>query len=213
MNDQNTIKPLPIAVLISGSGRTLQNILQLAAAGELDVDTRLVVSSHRDAGGLDFARRDGVPTLVVTRGDQATAEGFSEAIFGPCREAGAQVVVMAGFIKHVLIPDDFAGRVLNIHPALIPAFCGQGFYGHHVHEAVLEAGTKETGCTIHFVDNEYDHGPIILQHRVAVLADDTPDALADRVFEAELQSYPEVLRLLAAGRVMLEAGRVSIVDA
>ena len=98
---------------------------------------------------------------------------------------------MGGFLKHVLIPADFENRVVNIHPALIPAFCGQGFYGHRVHEAVLDAGAKMSGCTVHFVDNVYDHGPIILQRTVPVLDDDTPDTLAARVFAAECEAYPE----------------------
>ena len=205
-------KNLPIAVLISGSGRTLQNFLQQIDAGQLNIDIRQVVSSRSEAGGLDHARKANVPTLVVKRGDYATAEEFSEALFAPCRDAGARYVVMAGFTKHVLIPDDFTNRVVNIHPALIPAYCGQGFYGHHVHEAVLADGAKTTGCTVHFVDNEYDHGPIILQRTVPVLDDDTPERLAQRVFEAELEAYPEVLRLLAAGRITTDGRSVQISD-
>ena len=120
---------------------------------------------------------------------------------------------MGGFLKRVTIPDDFANRVTNIHPGLIPAFCGQGFYGHRVHEAVLEYGAKLSGCTVHFADNQYDHGPIILQRAVPVLDDDTPDALAARVFEAECEAYPEALRLIAAGRVKVEGRRVRILPA
>jgi phosphoribosylglycinamide formyltransferase 1 len=115
---------------------------------------------------------------------------------------------MGGFLKHVLIPDDFIGKVVNIHPALIPAFCGQGFYGHRVHEAVLEYGAKVSGCTVHFVDNQYDHGPIILQRVVPVMDDDTPDSLAARVFSAECEAYPEALRLIAAGRATIDGRRV-----
>ena len=117
---------------------------------------------------------------------------------------------MAGFLKLAPVPDDFAGRVLNIHPALIPAFCGHGMYGHRVHQAVLDAGAKVTGVTVHFVDNEYDHGPIIWQQPVPVFDDDTADTLAARVFETEKEAYPHVLRLLAAGRVQLDGRRVRI---
>ena len=117
---------------------------------------------------------------------------------------------MAGFFKLAPVPGDFAGRVLNIHPALLPAFGGPGMFGHHVHEAVLEAGVKVTGCTVHFVDNQYDHGPIIWQQPVPVFADDTPDTLAARVFEAEKEAYPHVLKLLAAGRIALDGRRVTI---
>jgi phosphoribosylglycinamide formyltransferase-1 len=117
---------------------------------------------------------------------------------------------MGGFLTHVLIPADFENRVLNIHPALIPAFCGKGFYGSHVHEAVLEYGAKISGCTVHFVDNEYDHGPIILQKVVPVLDDDTPESLATRVFQAECEAYPEALRQLAKGHLKVAGRRVKI---
>jgi phosphoribosylglycinamide formyltransferase-1 len=204
------VRPLPIAVLISGSGRTLHNFLMRRAQGRLDIDVRVVISSHAGAGGLKYAEEAGSPARIVPPSQYATPEQFSEAIFGPCREAGVDYVVMAGFIKHVLIPPDFENRVLNIHPGLIPAFCGRGFYGHHVHEAVLQYGAKMSGCTIHFVDNEYDHGPIILQRMVPVLDDDTPETLAARVFEAESEAYPEVLQLLAEGRVQVEGRRVRV---
>ena len=115
---------------------------------------------------------------------------------------------MGGFLKHVLIPDDFMGRVMNIHPSLIPAFCGHGFYGRRVHQAVLDYGVKVSGCTVHFVDNQYDHGPIILQHVVPVLDDDTPEALAARVFVEECSAYPEAIQRFAQGRLQLVGRRV-----
>lgn len=203
-------KPLKIAVLISGGGRTLKNLLDLAATGELPIDVRLVVSSSAKAGGLQFARDAGVPTAVFVRSKFADDQAFGEAIFAACREAGVDYVVMAGFLKLAPVPDDFAGRVINIHPSLIPAFCGHGMYGQRVHEAVLESGAKVTGATVHFVDNEYDRGPIIWQQPVPVFDDDTPDSLAARVFETEKEAYPHVLRLLAAGRVQLEGRRVTL---
>ncbi len=206
--------PLRLAVLISGSGRTLKNFIDLAAEGELPIDIRLVVSSSAKATGLEHAASAGIPTVVVNRGDfpKGTAgdKPYGDAIFAACREAGADYVAMAGFLKLAPVPDDFTGRVVNIHPALIPAFCGPGMYGHHVHQAVLDAGVKVTGCTVHFVDNQYDHGPIIWQQPVPVFADDTADTLAARVFVAEMEAYPHVLKLLAAGRVELDGGRVTI---
>jgi folate-dependent phosphoribosylglycinamide formyltransferase PurN len=117
---------------------------------------------------------------------------------------------MAGFLKLAPVPDDFAGRVVNIHPALIPAFCGHGMYGRRVHQAVLDYGAKVTGVTVHFVDNEYDAGPIIWQQPAPVFDDDTAETLADRVFELEKEAYPHVLRLLAAGRISLEGRHVRI---
>ncbi len=203
-------KPLNIAVLISGSGRTLKNFLDLAADGRLPVSVRLVVSSSAKAGGLKFARDADVPTAVFDRRKFATDRDYGDAIFSACRDAGVDIVVMAGFLKLAPVPDDFVGRVFNIHPSLIPAFCGHGMYGRRVHEAVLAQGAKVTGVTVHFVDNLYDNGPIIWQQPVPVFDDDTPDTLAARVFEIEKEAFPHVLRLLAAGRVQLQGGRVSI---
>ena len=173
----------------------------------------LVVASSPAAGGLRFAEEAAIPAVVVQRKEFDSREGFSEAVFGHCRACGADLVAMAGFLKQVSIPEDFTGRVVNIHPALIPAFCGKGMYGHFVHEAVLEYGVKVTGCTVHFADNQYDHGPVILQKAVPVLEDDTPETLAARVFEAECEAYPEVIGLLAAGRVKLDGRRVRIAPA
>lgn len=200
--------PLQLAVLISGGGTTLKNLLDKIAVGELEAEIRLVVSSNAAAGGLEFARQANVPTLVVDRRDCATAGDFSRAIFDPCRQAGVDFVVMGGFLKLVPIPPDFEQRVVNIHPSLIPSFCGKGFYGPRVHQAVLDYGAKITGCTIHFVDNEYDRGPIILQRPVPVLDSDTAETLDHRVFEAECEAYPEALRQLATSDWKLVGRRV-----
>jgi phosphoribosylglycinamide formyltransferase 1 len=204
-----SVSPLQLAVLISGGGTTLKNLIQKIAAGKLDAKIVLVISSSAKAAGLQFAEAAGIPKLVVDPKNSPTASEFSEATFRPCREAGAHIVVMAGFLKHVLIPPDFENRVTNIHPALIPACCGAGMYGRRVHEAVLESGAKQSGCTVHFVDNQYDHGPIILQRSVPLLDDDTPDTLAARVFNAECEAYPEALRMIGTGRVRIVDGRVT----
>lgn len=190
--------PLPIAVLISGGGTTLRNLIEKVQAGTLPVEIKLVISSSPNARGLEFARAANMPTLVVEKKQSLSPAAFSEAIFEPCRDASAKYVVMGGFLKHVLIPPDFENRVVNIHPALLPAFGGQGMYGLKVHQAVLDAGAKTTGCTIHFVDNQYDHGPVILQREVEVQPGDTAEALQARVFEAERELYPKALSLLAA---------------
>jgi len=215
MSRPSTTDPLKLAVLISGSGRTLKNFIDLAAEGDLPVDIRLVVSSTAKAGGLKFAEEAGIASVVMRREDfpagSAGDKPFGDAVFAACREADVDYVAMAGFLKLAPVPDDFAGRVLNIHPALIPAFCGPGMYGHRVHQAVLDAGVRVTGCTVHFVDNQYDHGPIIWQQPVPVFDDDTADSLADRVFQTEKEAYPHVLKLLAAGRVKLEGGRATLV--
>ena len=202
--------PLPIAVLISGGGTTLRNLIEKIAADKLPVEIRLVISSNPAAGGLRFAAEAGIRSLVIEKSKAASAEQFSAAIFGACREAGVRYVVMGGFLKHVLIPPDFENRVINIHPALIPAFCGKSMYGLRVHEAVLNYGAKISGCTVHFVDNQYDHGPILLQRAVEVLPGDSPQALQARVFAAECEAFPEALRLLAENRVSVTGRTVAI---
>jgi formyltetrahydrofolate-dependent phosphoribosylglycinamide formyltransferase len=149
---------------------------------------------------------------VVERTECASRAEFSERVFNLCRQAQADLVCLAGFLQLLHIPDDFQGRVMNIHPSLIPAFCGKGYYGHHVHEAALAYGVKVSGCTVHFADNVYDHGPIILQRVVPVLDDDTPDTLAARVFEQESEAYPEAIHLFAEGRLRIEGRRVRILN-
>jgi phosphoribosylglycinamide formyltransferase-1 len=199
--------PPRLVVLLSGSGTTLQNLLDRIAAGSLSAQIVLVISSRADAFGLSRAAQAGVPTAVVPRKQSPSVPEFSHRLFDHCRQVHADLVCMAGFLHLVHIPDDFLGRVMNIHPSLIPAFCGQGFYGRHVHEAALAYGVKVSGCTVHFADNQYDHGPIILQRPVPVLDQDTPESLAARVFAAECEAYPEAIRLFAEGRLRLE-GRI-----
>lgn len=200
-----------LAVLLSGHGTTLQNLMDRIAAGKLDAAIVMVVSSKADAYGLERARKAGLAAAVVDRKQCASREDFSRRIFDHCREARAELVCMAGFLQLLTIPDDFRNRVMNIHPALIPAFCGVGYYGQHVHQAVLDYGAKLSGCTVHFADNEYDHGPIILQRPVPVLDNDTPETLAARIFEQECEAYPEAIRLFAEGRLRIEGRRVRIV--
>ena len=167
-------EPFRIAVLISGGGTTLRNLLEKIDAGQLPLEIALVISSTPNARGMQFAADAGIPIAVIEHKAFASQDDFSRAIFDNCRRAGCDLVVMGGFLKRITIPADFAGRVVNIHPALVPAFCGEGFYGHRVHEAVLEYGAKLSGCTVHFADNQYDHGPVIVQRAVPVLDDDTP---------------------------------------
>jgi formyltetrahydrofolate-dependent phosphoribosylglycinamide formyltransferase len=205
-------QPLRLAVLLSGGGTTLQNLLDRTADGRLAAAVVQVVSNRGDAYGLERARRAGVPAAVVDRKACGSREEFSGRIFALCRAARADLVCLAGFLQLIHVPDDFLGRVMNVHPALIPAFCGQGYYGRHVHEAVLAYGTKVSGCTVHFADNQYDHGPIILQRVVPVLPDDTPDTLAARVHEQENEAYPEAIRLFAEGRLCIEGRKVRILD-
>jgi phosphoribosylglycinamide formyltransferase 1 len=204
--------PIRLAVLVSSGGTTLQNLLDRIADGRLHAEIAVVISNNADALALERARRAGISTAVVDRKGAGTLGEFSRRIFEHCRQAKADLVCLAGFLQLIEVPDDYRGRVMNIHPALIPAFCGKGFYGHHVHEAVLAAGAKVSGCTVHFADNEYDHGAIILQRTVPVLDDDTPDRLAERVFGEECAAYPEAIRLFAEGKLKIEGRRVRILS-
>lgn len=199
---------LPIAVLISGGGTTLRNLLVRKSQGELPVDFRLVLSSRQSAGGLQYAHDAKIESHIVSRRKAASPEAHSQTLFDLCRARGVELVVMGGYLEHLLIPDDFANRVINIHPSLIPAFCGHGYYGLRVHQAALDYGVKLSGCTVHFVDNQFDHGPIIAQRACEVLPDDTAETLQARIFEHECQLYPETIAAIAAGRVSVVNRRV-----
>ena len=207
--DEQKPRRMRVAVLISGSGRTLQNFIELSRAGRLPIEIVLVVSSRADVAGVERGRKAGIPVEVIARRGRSLEE-FSRAVTVAVDAARVDLVLMAGWLCRWQIPPAYENRVMNIHPALLPKHGGQGFYGHHVHEAVLAAGDAESGCTVHFANNEYDAGPIILQRRVPVLPGDTADALADRVFEQECIAYPEAIRLFAEGRLRVERGRVVI---
>lgn len=210
MTPDSPTKRIPLAVLISGSGRTLKHFIDLRKANSLYAELMLVISSNPEAPGLQHAKELSIPTEIVARQSCKSDEEFSERIFSLCRSANVDYVAMAGFLKFVPIPLDFENRVLNIHPSLIPAFCGKGLYGTKVQKALLEYGAKVAGCTVHFVDNQYDHGPIIIQNTTPVMADDTPQTLADRVFATEMNTYPRVINLLAQGCVSIEGRKVII---
>ena len=200
----------PIAVLLSGSGRTLQNFIDRIAAGTLPVRITQVISSRPNVAGIERARTAGLPVEVVERKAFPSVEAFSERTLSLCRSSGARLVVLAGYLQLLRIPEDYRLRVVNIHPALLPAFGGKGMYGRHVHEAVLAYGAKVSGCTVHFADETYDTGPIVVQRVVPVLDDDTPDTLAERVFAAECEAYPEAIRLMAAGNWRIDGRRVVV---
>lgn len=197
-------------MLISGGGTTLKNLIEQIDQGRLNARIMLVISSSGKAKGIEFAEQAGIETKVMERSKFESPEAYRDAIFDTSRKSGVELAVMAGFLKHLLIPDDFENRVVNIHPSLIPAFCGAGFYGLRVHQAVLSQGCKVSGCTIHFVDNQYDHGPIIAQRSVPVLENDSAESLARRVFEQECKIYPEVIQWIADGRVRVIGNRVAI---
>lgn len=191
MTGQGGAGPARLAVLLSGSGRTLLNLLDEIDARRLAAEVRLVIAS-KECPGAERARARGLP-VEVTPG-VIPAERLEQAL----RRERIAWVVLAGYLKFVHVPQAFAGRVVNIHPALLPRHGGKGMFGHHVHQAVLDAGETESGCTVHLVDDQYDHGATILQRRCPVLPTDTPHTLAARVFEQECLAYPEALRRLLA---------------
>jgi len=204
--------PIRIGACVSGGGTTVLNFVQRIADGRLNASVEVVVASRRQIKGVERARNAGLPVEVVAPRKHDGVEAFSDALFSVMRDHRVELVALAGFLSIIRIPEDFAGRVMNIHPALIPAFCGKGYYGHRVHEAVLEYGAKVSGCTVHFADNHYDHGPVILQRAVPVLDDDDPDTLAARVFQQECEAYPEAIELFRCGRLKIDGRRVHILD-
>lgn len=186
--------PSRLAVFVSGTGRHLQNLCRLSAEGSLPAKVALCVSNKPGVGALEHASDAGVPALVVEPGQGESHEDYGRRAFDAVRETGAGTVILAGFLKHLWIPDDYQGHVLNIHPSLLPAFGGKGYYGSRVHRAVLERGCQVTGCTVHLVDEVYDNGPIVLQRWCAVEPSDTAETLAQRVFQEELLALPEGIR-------------------
>lgn len=199
-----------LAVLLSGSGSTFKNLAEWIKRGELDAEIVAVLSSRKDAFGLERARLRQIPALVCERREYAATEAYSDAVFEMLAPYEPDLVVLAGFMVRLKIPEAYAQRVVNVHPALIPAFCGKGWYGERVHASVLKRGCKVTGCTVHFCDNQYDHGPIILQKAVKVAEDDTPESLAARVQAAEREIYPQAIQLILEGRVKVEERRTII---
>jgi len=183
-----------IAVLVSGGGRSLENLAGAIARGDVSGRIALVLSNTPKAFALERARRLEIPAVVIDPERKLNPEEFSRDAFAAIESFECDVAVMAGFLRLLRIPERWLGRVMNIHPALLPAFGGKGYYGDRVHEAVLASGVKETGCTVHYVDNVYDHGPVILQRRIDVRPDDTVASLSARVFEEEKLALPEALR-------------------
>ncbi len=194
------IKKLRLGVLISGGGRTMVNIQELIEAGKLPAEIAVVIAS-RPCKGVERAEAMHLPVHIVPYKQMPDTETYSAKIAEILDATEVDLVIQAGFLSLWHIPHRYEGRVMNIHPALLPDFGGAGMYGRHVHEAVLASGRKESGCTVHFVTNEYDAGRIILQRKVPVLKGDDADTLAARVFEQECIAYPEAIRLFAAGKL------------
>ena len=195
-----TDEPLNLAILLSGGGRTLQNLIEEMEEGNLHAKIQVVLSSAKNSGGLERARRHDLPVKTVNRKAHPTDKSFSESVTKVLSEYPIDYILLAGFMNLYLFPAEYEGRVINIHPALLPKFGGRGFFGNRVHQAVLRAGETESGCTVHYANHQYDQGPIILQRRVPVLPEDTVATLAQRVFEAECRAFPDAVRKLATKR-------------
>ncbi|MFO7152374.1 MAG: phosphoribosylglycinamide formyltransferase [Bacillota bacterium] len=203
---------LKLGVLVSGSGTNLQAIIDSIKSGKLRVSVEVVISSREDAFAIKRAKESGIEAVAICPEWFPSKAEYEEAMINKLREAKVELVVLAGFLK-VLSPHfirAFAGRIINIHPSLIPAFCGKGYYGLKVHKAVLEYGAKVTGATVHFADEGTDTGPIILQKAVEVRDDDTPEILSKRVLEVEHEILPEAIRLFAEKKLDVVGRRVFI---
>lgn len=201
-----------IAVLCSGGGTNLQALIDAVEAGRIDGQIVLVLSNASRAYALERARQHGIPAQFVSKKQAGSDEAFNDLILEKLREAEAELVVLAGYLPIVgaQIVRAYEHRIINIHPALIPAFCGPGMYGHHVHEAVLAYGAKISGATTHFVDEQVDHGGVIMQKSVPVLEGDTPQTLAARVLTVEHEILPESVSLYCAGKLGVDGRHVHV---
>lgn len=205
-------RPARLGVLISGGGTTLLNFLDCIKAGTLNAEVGIVISSQANCKGVERARAAGLECVAISRRDFDGLKDFSTAVFEQLRAASVDIVTLAGYLNLLQIPDDFLLRVLNIHPSLIPAFCGKGMYGHHVHEAVVKRGARVTGCTVHFADNEYDHGPIVIQRTAEVPDGSDADEVGSLVFEQEKIAYPEAIRRVISGRLIVDGQRTRLME-
>ena len=203
-----------IAVLVSGGGTNLQALIDAEARGELGCGKiSLVIASKPDVYALERAKNNGIEAIVLARKEYSDIAAYSKALADTLEQKGTDLVVLAGFLTIIdeQVYERFPNKILNVHPALIPSFCGKGYYGLHVHEAALEKGVKVSGATVHIVTPECDAGPIVLQKAVAVKEDDTPETLQRRIMEeAEWKILPEAVKLFCEGRIRVENNKVYI---
>jgi len=204
---QNT-RPIRLGVLISGGGTTLMSILDYIKRGELKAQIAVVISSRSTVTGVEKAANAGLPVKIIRTKDCPDIDRFSKRIGEELVAADVELVIQGGWLCLWKIPPRYENRVMNIHPALLPSFGGKGMWGHYVHEAVLAAGCKVSGCTVHFCTNEYDTGPIIVQRTCEVKDDDTPETLAARVFQQECIAYPQAIKLFAEDKLVIQDGKV-----
>lgn len=184
-----------IAVAVSGGGRSLDNLAELASTLQPPIEIALMLADRPGIGAFAVSEKHQLPQLLIEPNRFSGRAAWSAALFAAAEAAEADLLVLAGFLRRLLLPPDWHGRVLNIHPSLLPKYGGQGFYGNRVHAAVLAAGDTESGCTVHYVDDHYDQGPPLLQRRVPVLPNDDVAQLAARVFAAECEALPTAIEL------------------
>ena len=213
----STLNPLRIAIMVSGQGRgsNMQEIIDGCKTGKINGEVALVIGVNDDAPAMERARDQGVPTLAISPKAFETTDAYDDAVFSALQSSSIDLICLAGYMRVLgqKIIDAYRDRIMNVHPALIPSFCGKGMYGHHVHEAVIARGVKFTGVTVHFVDEDYDSGPIILQTIVGIDSDDTPDSIAAKVLVQEHKTYTEAVSLFAQGRLRVVERRVSVLPA
>ncbi|MFB0508865.1 MAG: phosphoribosylglycinamide formyltransferase [bacterium] len=201
-----------IGALVSGRGTNLQAIIDSIERKEIDAEIAVVISNIKDAYALERAKNHNIPGVVINHKDFPNREAFEKALIDELDKRKVDLICLAGFMR-VLTPffvNHYQNRIMNIHPALLPAF--KGLYGHHVHEAVIKSGAKFSGCSVHFVTEDVDGGPIIVQRMVPVKDSDTPDTLADRVLSEEHKAYSEAIKLFAEDRLKVEGNRVKILE-
>lgn len=205
--------PFKIAFLLSGSGSTLENLLTHIASGLVKATVSIVISSREEVYGIERAKKWGIPyDIIPYKQYKSDLKTYSEKITEILDSHQVDLVVFGGFMSHYLIPESYVNRVINIHPAIIPSFCGKGYYGIKVHKAVLEQGVKITGCTVHFVDEGYDTGPIIYQEAIKVYNHDTPESLQQRVTKLEREVYPRVIQAIVENRVLINGRKITLLN-
>jgi len=206
---------LQLGVLASGRGSNFEALIRAIREGRLDAEIKVLISNRSRAGALEIARKEKIPAVFLPPKKYESNEEYDRAILNVLREHGVNFVALAGYMRYItpILIQAYRGRMSNIHPALLPSFGGKGMYGIHVHEAVLARGCKVSGVTVHLVDEQYDHGPIVMQRCVPVEEDDTPETLAARVLQQEHKIYAEALQLFAEDRVRVEGLRVKILPA
>lgn len=202
--------PLKLTCLISGGGRTVLNLADEIDAGKLDASIELIIASRENIAGVQRLRDRRLKVRIGAKKDFDLEDALHDQVTSWITEAGTELVCLCGYLRLLRMDPPLIGRVINIHPALLPDFGGQGLYGEHVQRAVIESGRRVSGCTVHFVDELYDHGPTILQRACPILPEDDTTSLAARVFEQECRALPEAIRLIASKRVKLLQGRVHI---